>query len=196
MKFGIVFCHHRCSVRHVKVIQAWSVRIGMSVSLLGVLAAEAASLSGVVFAWGAYGDGQTNVPIGLTNAVAIAAGSYHGLGLGFDGTVVAWGGGTNGAGHTNNYGQTLVPASATNVTAIAAGRYHSVALKGGGVLAWGAGTSNTVSSPHYGQSIVPASATGVASITAGGFHTLALKSNGTVVAWATTSSVRRMCRPL
>jgi alpha-tubulin suppressor-like RCC1 family protein len=47
--------------------------------------------SGKVVAWGYNGQGQTNVPSGLTDVKAISAGGYHSLALKDDGTVVAWG---------------------------------------------------------------------------------------------------------
>ena len=68
---------------------------------------------GTVVAWGYNYYGQTNVPSGLTNVVAIAGGYYHSLALKSDGTVVAWG--------YNDYGQTNVPSGLTNVVAIAGG---------------------------------------------------------------------------
>ncbi len=68
--------------------------------------------------------GQTNVPAGLTNVVAIAGGSYHSLALKYDGTVVAWG--------DDSAGQTNVPPGLNNVVAIAAGGFHSLALKNDG----------------------------------------------------------------
>ena len=69
---------------------------------------------------GNNGSGQTTVPAGLSNVVAIAAGDSHSLALKSDGTVVAWG--------YNGEGQTTVPAGLSNVVAIAAGGYHSLAL--------------------------------------------------------------------
>ena len=65
-------------------------------------------------AWGYNNSGQTTVPPGLSNVVAIAAGGYHSLALQADGTVVAWG--------YNGYGQTNVPPGLSNVVAIAARR--------------------------------------------------------------------------
>ena len=75
---------------------------------------------GTVVAWGDNDYGQTNVPPGLTNVVAIAGGDAHSLALKSDGTVVAWG--------YNNYGQTNVPPGLKNVVAIAGGGDHSLAL--------------------------------------------------------------------
>ena len=94
-----------------------------------------------VVAWGDNGYGQTDVPGGLSNVVAIAAGEYHSLALTAEGTVVAWG--------DNDYGQTNVPSGLSNVVAIAAGGYHSLALTAEGrVVAWG--------DNGYGQTNVPA----------------------------------------
>ena len=40
--------------------------------------------------------GQSQIPNGLTNAVAVAAGGYHSTVLKSDGTVIAWGSNTKG----------------------------------------------------------------------------------------------------
>ena len=77
--------------------------------------------NGTIVAWGYNNYGQTNVPAGLSNVVAIAAGGDHSLALKSDGTVVAWGAGakldlSTGA----DYGQAMVP-SLSGVSAIAAG---------------------------------------------------------------------------
>ena len=73
--------------------------------------------------------GQGDVPAGLSNVVAVAAGDFHGLALKADGTVVAWG--------NDDSGQCDVPVGLSNVMAIAAGAGHSVALKNDGtVVCW------------------------------------------------------------
>ncbi len=70
------------------------------------------------------------MPAGLSNAVAVAAGSYHSLALRSDGTIAAWG--------NHIFGQTNIPAGLSNVVAVAAGAYHSLALRSDGtVVAWG-----------------------------------------------------------
>jgi hypothetical protein len=51
--------------------------------------------------------GQTTVPAGLSDVVAIAAGEFHSLALEGDGTVVAWG--------RNSHGQVDVPGRLTDV---------------------------------------------------------------------------------
>jgi hypothetical protein len=77
---------------------------------------------GTVVAWADNTYGQANVPLGLTNVRAIAAGYYYSLALKTDGTVVSWG--------WNEYGETNVPAGLASVGAIAAGWHHSVAVTG------------------------------------------------------------------
>jgi alpha-tubulin suppressor-like RCC1 family protein/subtilisin-like proprotein convertase family protein len=159
-----------------------------------------------VIAWGSNTSGQTNVPTGLTNAVAIAGGDIFSLALKNDGTVVAWGG---------NAGDTNIPAGLSNVAAIAAYDEDSVALRNDGtVVVWGgnnfgqtnvpAGLNNVVAiaasvndilvlksdgtvatwgDNTYGQTNVPAGLSNVVAVASGDFHNLALKNDGTVVAW-------------
>jgi hypothetical protein len=137
-------------------------------SLGGPLADCTAQSNGTVVAWGNNSSGQANVPMGLSNAVMVAAGGKHSLALRSDGTVTAWG--------VNSAGQTNVPASLTNVVAIAGGGFHSMALKSDGtVVAWG--------NDAYGQVSGAADVRNATAIAAGNAHSLALKSDGTVVAW-------------
>jgi uncharacterized repeat protein (TIGR01451 family) len=122
--------------------------------------------------WGDNASGQTSIPPGLSNVVALAAGRYHDLCLRSDGTVVAWGG--------DSYGQTNVPAGLANVVAVAAGDALSVALRADGtVAAWG--------QSYVGATNVPGGLNGVVSVAAGSGGILALKSNGTLVAWGNWS---------
>jgi len=122
-----------------------------------------------VVAWGADYLGQTNVPPGLSNVVAVAAAHDHSLALKNDGTVLAWGDGF--------HGQTNVPVDLNGVVAVAGGEFYSLALKNNGtVAAWGA---NTIP----GQTNVPAGLNSVVNIAGGRWSSLALKSNGRVVAW-------------
>ena len=121
-----------------------------------------------VLAWGENGDGQCNVPAGLTDVVAVAAGSSHNLVLHSNGTVTAWG--------YNENGECNVPAGLTDVIAIEAGSGHSLALRSDGtVVAWG--------NNGEGQCTVPTGLTNVIAISAGSEHNLALRADGTVVAW-------------
>jgi hypothetical protein len=124
-----------------------------------------------IWVWG--GDGSiTNVPVDLTNAVAISAGDAHALALTSDGRVVAWG--------DNSANQTNVPSDLSNVVAIAAGSSHSLALQADGtVRGWGDNT--------FGESTPPAGLTNVVAVSAGNYFSLALKADGTVTAWGTHS---------
>jgi len=77
-----------------------------------------AATPATVVAWGGNDYGETTVPVGLSNAMAIAAANYS-VALRTNGTVVAWG--------YNYYGVTNVPAGLTNVIAISAGGMPSSA---------------------------------------------------------------------
>jgi len=121
---------------------------------------------GEVIAWGYNGLIATNLPFGLTNITAIAAGDFHSLALRADGTVIAWGerAGTN------------VPTGLTNVVAVAAGATHSLAVKSDTtVVAWG---TNDI-----GQFRVPFGLSNVVAVAAGGGHSLVLKADHTVQSW-------------
>jgi hypothetical protein len=85
-----------------------------------------------VLAWGLNEYGQTNVPTGLKNVVAIAAGGWHNLALKSDGTLVAWGAGGPNTNALVVYGQNTVPEGLSNVFQIAAGSVHSLAVVGTG----------------------------------------------------------------
>ena len=123
---------------------------------------------GMVAAWGYNGYGQCNVPVDLTNAAAVTAGSIHSVALRSDGSVTAWG--------YNGYGECNVPASLSNVIAVSAGAYHTAALKANGtVTAWGYNGS--------GRCDAPADLTNAVAIAAGDAHTVALRADGTVAAW-------------
>lgn len=80
---------------------------------------------GTVVAWGNGTYGQTNVPSGLSNVVAIALGGNESanqvLAVKADGKMVAWGG---------RNAQTNIPPSLTNVVVAAVGSAHSLALIG------------------------------------------------------------------
>ena len=156
--------------------------------------------------WGNNSSGQTNLPAGLTNVVAVAGGQSHSAALLNDGTVRVWGGTSaqtnvpagvtnviaiaSGLNHllalradhsvigwgVNNFGQTTIPAAATNVLAIACGQNHSLALRADGKVVAWGYNGN-------GQANVPSTLADVLAIAGGGRHTLALKSDGTVRAW-------------
>jgi alpha-tubulin suppressor-like RCC1 family protein/sugar lactone lactonase YvrE len=120
---------------------------------------------GTVVAWGDNSFGQSTVPSGLTNVVAISAGYDYSLALKADGTVVGWG---------NQ--PAPIPDGLSNITAIASGVIFSLALQSDGVVVgWGDDT--------YGQIDVPTGLSNVVAIATGVEHSIALKNDGTVVAW-------------
>jgi len=121
-----------------------------------------------VVAWGANYLGQTTVPAGLSNVVAVAGAYDHSLALKPNETAVAWG--------DNTFGQGTVPAALSNFLAVAGGAYYSMALENNETVAsWGA---NILS-----QTNVPAGLNSVVEIAGGTYSSLALQSNGVVVAW-------------
>jgi hypothetical protein len=108
-----------------------------------------------------------------SSAVAVAAGAWHSLVLGRDGSITALG---------QNYdGQCNVPASLSNVIGVAAGGYHSLALTfDGEVIGWGAN--------NLQQATPPPGLSNVVALAAGTWHSLALRSDGTVVGWGDNSA--------
>ena len=166
------------------------------VTLAGTLSGNGAGITNVdvrnlrvVFAsypraWGNVFFGETNVPPGLSNVLAVCAGRYHSLLLKDNGTVLAWGLGTNalpGGGVTGDtWGQVMVPAGLSNVVALGAGIYHSFAVKqDGSLVGWG---NNSM-----GQVTAPAGLSNVVAASGGLDFSVALKSDGTVVAWGGNS---------
>jgi alpha-tubulin suppressor-like RCC1 family protein len=158
--------------------------LALGLLLTAIIEAHAVILDGTVMVWGANSSGQTNIPIGLSNVTAIAAGTGHTVALKTNGTVVAWGMGTTTTEVSGEFGQSIVPTGLSGVTAIATRSYHTVALKADGtVVAWGAGSINTGSYPDYGQSIIPTGLSNVVMVAAGGYHTVVLRSDSTVMSW-------------
>lgn len=128
---------------------------------------------GEVVAWGDDSGGQTHVPVGLKDAVAVAGGDYHSVALLRNGSLTAWG--------YDGDGQTNVPTSGLRFVSLAAGAAHNLAItEKGAVVAWGRNEA--------GQSTVPSSVSdGVLAVAAGEAHSLALLATGTVVAWGDNS---------
>ena len=124
---------------------------------------------GTVIAWGKNSSGQTktNVPAGVHDVIAVAAGADHFLALKNDGTVFAW----------RDTTLLSVPANVTNIAAIAAGPGgYSLALnKAGKVISW------TVGATSY--SLPQGLDSDVRAIAAASSSFVAVKSNGVAVAW-------------
>jgi len=157
---------------NLQFIQAGSYSVFVS-NVYGSVTSSLATLGvSPIAAWGNNAYGQTNIPSGLTNALAVAASLWSSMVLGADGTVVAWG--------HDNYGQVDVPPNLTNAISIAAGLTHGLALEAEGTLrAWG----DYFDGAHYYPAVPPANLTNVVAISAGYYHAMALKANGTVTAW-------------
>jgi len=145
--------------------------------------------------------GQRLVPVavsGLTNAIAIAAGSSHTCALLADGSVRCWG--NNGGGQLGIGifgGDRLVPVAVVGITtavAITAGVQHTCALLANGTArCWGfnnfgqLGNGNKVSSS---TSVAVSGLTTAIAIAAGTVHTCAVLADSTVRCWGNNSNGR------
>jgi alpha-tubulin suppressor-like RCC1 family protein len=162
---------------------------------------------GSLWAWGDYNAGRSagtpaaekenthTVPVavaGLSDLVAISAGSGHSIALKRDGTVWAWG--YNGEGQLGNGtaadSRSPTPVqvgSLSEIKAIVAGDRHCLALKGDGtVWAWGNNWHGQLGNgtKNHSSSAGPVSRlSDVTAVAAGLGHSLALKTDGTVWAW-------------
>jgi alpha-tubulin suppressor-like RCC1 family protein len=159
----------------------------LGIALFGWLSGcsgSARAATGVI-TWGAAGRPETLVPPGLSNVIAISAGTFNSLALKPDGTVVYWGNNV-----LDPYYPTNCPPEATNAVAVSAGYGHNLVLRRDGtVVAWGNGTLNATGLEDFGQSVVPAGLNDVMAISAGTDYSLALRSNHLVVAWGVLSNV-------
>jgi len=176
----------------------------------------ALSADGTVYAWGdgrwgRLGDGGsvnrlTPVRVRgaggsgyLENIVAISAGGSHSLALAADGSVYAWGDGTEGRLGHGGTADRFTPmrvrgasdsAPLADITAVSAGSSHSLALSADGwIYEWGRCMRSTSFQERPACSnFVPTLVGGsfnrdIASISAGGSHSLALANDGSVLAW-------------
>lgn len=141
-------------------------------ALSGGQFAVALKTDGTVAAWGSNTNGQSNVPEGLDNIVAVAAGAFHVLALKANGTVAAWGSTTGG--------RTTVPPELPRITAIAASAAASFAL---------AGTPfRLIDQPIAQSAIIDGSATFRVNATGSGPLAYQWRRNGVAIAGATGST--------
>jgi alpha-tubulin suppressor-like RCC1 family protein len=185
-------------------------------TLTGVVAAAAGDMhslavtaDGAAWGWGynyagAVGDGtmvgtrSRPVPVtGVSNAVAVAAGSAHSLLLTASGEVYAFGQGSSGQlgqNSTASSGTPLPVPGLSSVVAIAAGANHSLAVTAAGeVWAWGANDASQLGDNTTTARLVPTlvpGLTNVVAVAAGDRHSLARTRSGAVWVWGEGASGR------
>jgi alpha-tubulin suppressor-like RCC1 family protein len=166
---------------------------------------------GNVACWGSNSNGQIGnggattaaslgptLVSGLTDAVAISAGSAHSCALKANGNVACWGFNDSGALGNGTTTQSLVPTAVIGLTdaiAISAGQAHTCALRADRTLVcWGYNNNGQLgigsSTPGDFRSI-PTLVTGLTdavAINAGFNHTCALKANGSATCWGSNVS--------
>lgn len=189
--------------------------IGTSVAQIAAGCNDALALTseGRVLAWGqnvdgALGDGSTQssslpVYVGLPSTVTIrqvAAGCNFNLALATDGTLWAWGQGSDGQlgdGGTPQFTTTPVLVAIPPgrvISQIQAGAFDGLArTETGGVLAWGSNSDGQLGNGKTTSLSLPTPVSlpggvSVASIAAGGFNNLALAASGTLYGWGLNSN--------
>ncbi len=143
--------------------------------------------------WPQHGDGidePARKVDGLSDVMAVAAGSSFQLALRTDGTVVAWG--SNFLGQLGD-GTTIarehpaqVPHLAGVIAIAAGGRFAVALLHDGTLMTWGDGRYGQLGTGATVNSLTPQPVPGlhdVVAIAAGHDHALALHTNGTLSAW-------------
>jgi alpha-tubulin suppressor-like RCC1 family protein len=182
-------------------------RPGLTTLAVGAYHTCALRPTGAVVCWGLNTDGQTGSTavttrseppkpaMGITNAVAVAAGGYHTCALIGDGTVQCWGNNKEGeigiARNDRNVPSPAVVPDITEAVAVTAGAFHTCVVRAGGTaFCWGQNLNGQLGDNSTTSSNAPvAVALGAVGplanqITAGGFHTCAIvKADSTVVCW-------------
>jgi alpha-tubulin suppressor-like RCC1 family protein len=158
---------------------------------------------GTVWTWGdnlygQLGDGTTTPRnrtspaqvAGLSDVIAIAAGSSHTVALRRDGTVWAWGSndlGQLGDGTTTQRTSPVQVSGLSGVTALVANNHHTLALRQDGtVWAWGYNSHGQLgdgTTTHRSSPVQVTGSSGATAVAAGAYHSLALRQDGTVWAW-------------
>ena len=139
---------------------------------------------GNVWGWGENSSGQANVPQGVTNITALAAGGIHSMAVLENGTIVEWGNYLPDDFHSPVIPTPLgTPPTNSDIVAVAAGIAHDIALRADGtVIQWGLSGAS-------GMANIPTNLTGVKAISAGVERSLALRTNGTIVDWGSFTPI-------
>jgi len=159
---------------------------------------------GKVYTWGnndcgQLGNGQTgnnsnvNIPVqvtGITNAIAVAAGTNECYAVLSDGTVKSWGDnryGQLGDGTTISKTNPVTVSGLADVIAITAGQNFVLALKSDHtVWAWGFNAFGQLGNNSPVNAMTPvqvSSLTNITKVSAGSTHSMALKSDGSLFTW-------------
>jgi len=152
-------------------IQIYNIPLN-SAQILGVNESLAATYgisgaAGNVVVWGNSANGVLNIPLGLTNAQAVAGGSTFNLALNANGAVTGWG--------NDASGQLNPPAGLTNAIAVAGGSAFSVAIGDQPPIAASTNLSGYVS--HDLAFALPAASPNATPLN---FHVLSLPAAGTL----------------
>ncbi|MHC4532744.1 MAG: GLUG motif-containing protein [Planctomycetota bacterium] len=147
------------------------------------------AFAGSIVSWGSgRNDEDLSLPPEGNDFVAIAAGERHNLALRVDGSIVAWGFGTENLGRWPFYGQAIAP-DGNNFVSIDAGAYHSLALRSNGsIAAWGHSSATAPDANDFVAIAAGGMFIGFLSPTHEpllSFESLALKSDGSIVTLGT-----------
>ena len=176
----------------------------------GSSSSYALDASGNLYSWGYNAAGQLGngnstdqytpvkvaFPVGVTRWIAAAAGASHGLAIGGDGNLYAWGSNAYGQlGNSSNVSSPTPitftkPAGVTSWSAVAAGDYHSLAIgSDGNLYTWGEnnfgqlGIGNTTNQNSPQKVSLPAGVTSWTAVAAGTYYSLAIGNDGNIYAW-------------
>jgi len=164
---------------------------------------------GAILCWGINGNGllgtgmeggNSATPVmvsGITDAVEIAAGSYHTCARRSSGAVLCWGNNfAGGLGTSMAGGSSATPvmvAGLTDAVELTAGEGHTCARRSGGaIVCWGSNDRGQLGTGmEGGNSATPEMVSGLADaveIAAGSYHTCARRSSGAILCWGNNSS--------